>query len=1076
MIRSPNKYVLLLSMIVCLVAGTAWAQRTTGSIGGTVMDESGAVLPGVDITVISEGTGVVRNTLSNEAGVFVVPGLIPGTYTLAIEMPGFRRFEQTTITVESARDIRDNYTMQVGAVSETITVTGGQTLVSTVASEQRSGLTNTQLAELPNANRNISNILSLSPAVTLMRQDPDNRAVSLNGMGGQSTSYTMDGVEASGQADGRQLAQYQGQNKVDLLSTDAIQEVQIIKGVVPAEYANTVSGQVNIITKSGGSEVHGTVFHLYQGAFGNAQNPFLSSKPNIVYNQFGASVGFPIVQDTGGIVDSAFGFFAYEGYEERRNLSRNQDVPTALARSVLRSSPNYDSRELQILDLMLDNTPEPNLPGTIDDDTCSACGGQRGLGGEYRIARLQDSNDDVFLFKNNLNFSDGSAFAFTFSRLSPISTRPGINKIEDRFWEDFNNRYAGTWFKSSGFWTLEGRMGYTWIQQARNENNFDQLFDPTRGTVELGFGDNRIPTISPPQFSTTQGEIRAVWSPTWTADFKVGYIKGNHNLKWGVSYRTRGGSASNTEMPVHSYDSCDPSIAFCGTADATGFENLYANLPPDQARMSYGQPHHDKSVTTYGLFFQDDFKVRPNFTLNLGLRWDAQTAVPIGVSKNSRFPTGSAQSVIYFNLTPPTDWNLFDFGDLLFSGANHRDIVNFGPRLGFNWDTSGEGRTVVRGGFGMLYAPTTSAVHADQAADRFVPRRTNFNAVDGARFGIRMGTLNGDTRAATITLAKEQGDDAIAFALINPFYEMPYTMTWSLGVQREVVQDAVLEIDYVGQRGVKLPMTRAPNEAAYGTGVRPNPTLLSNFYADNSAQAFYNALQVAFNKRFTSNLAYGISYAYSRALAVGGSDIGARFGGDNFECCQEFSRPDLARGRSPSSIEHNFTANGYYSLPSPEGAAGVVLGGWSLSGILRMQTGAPTAVRDRDGSRRRQMADIVVSDHEQARFENTFRDDLQFWNPAAFAQVPFTNNVPIRPGNASRALLSGPGFSTMDLSFGKNFRINEDARLQFRWDLLNAFNHVNYGNPRSRIDRSGFGEIRSANSMRVSQLNLKLFF
>ena len=690
---------------------------------------------------------------------------------------------------------------------------------------------------------------------------------------------------------------------------------------------------------------------------------------------------------------------------------------------------------------------------------------------------MQDSNDDVFLFKSDVNFKDGSAVAFTFSRLSPISTRPGINKIEDRFWEDFNNRYAGTWFKSAGFWTFEGRMGYTWIQQARNENNFDQLFDPTRGTAEDGFGDNRIPSIDPPQFSTTQGEIRAVWSPTWTADFKTGYIQGNHSLKWGVSYRTRGGSASNTEMPVHSYDNCDPSIAICGTSEGTGFENLYANLPPDQARMSYGQPHHDKSITTYGLFFQDDWKVKPNFTLNLGMRWDAQTAVPIGNSKNSRFPTGSSQSVIYFNLAPPTDWNLFDFGDLLYTGANNRDIVNFGPRAGFNWDLSGEGRTVIRGGFGMLHAPVVNAVHHDQATDIFVPRRTNFTSAEGARFGIRMGSLNGDTRVATIALAKEQGFEAIAFAMINPNFEMPCSMTWTLGVQHEILQDAVLELDYVGQRGVKLPLIRAPNEARYGTGVRPNPNLLSNFYADNSGQSVYNALQLGFQRRYTGNLAYGISYAFGRALSIGGATIGARFGGDNFECCQDFSRSGIDRGRSPSSIEHNFTGNWYWTLPSPEGAAGAVLGGWSLSGILRLQTGAPVGAFGSDGARRRQNADILVSDFDSARFEDSFRDTLQFWNPDAFAEVPFTNNVPIRPGNSSRALLSGPGFSTMDLSFGKDFQINEDARVQFRWDLLNAFNHVNYGNPRNRVDRSGFGEIRGISSpMRVSQLNLKVFF
>ena len=1061
MYRSKFGTLASLCLVGFLLMGTGWAQRTTGSIGGTVLDESGAVLPGVDISVTSEGTGVVRNTLSNESGIFAVPGLIPGVYTLSIEMPGFRRFEQTTIQVVSAGDIRDNYTMQVGAVSETITVTGGQTLVSTVASEQRSGLTNTQLIELPNANRNITNLLSLSPAVTLSRGDTTNRAVSLNGMGGQSTSYTMDGVEASGQPDGRQLAQYQGQNKVDLLSTEAIQEVQILKGVVPAEYSSTVSGQVNIITKSGTSEIHGTVFHLYQGAFGNAQDPFLSSKPNVVYNQFGASVGFPIIQDTGGIVDSAFGFFSYEGYEERRNLSRNQDVPTALARSVLRSSPNFDSRELQILDLMLDNTPEPNRPLTIDSDTCAACGGQTGLGGEFRTARLQDANDDVFLIKTDVNFSDSSAFAFTFSRLSPVSVRPGINEIENRFWTDRNNRFAGTWFKSTGFWTFEARLGYTFIEQARNENNFDTLFDPT-DPVEEAFGDKRIPSIDPPQFSTTQGEIRSVWSPTYNGDFKTGVIKGNHALKWGVSYRYRAGSASNTEQPVHSYDS---------------FETLYNNAPPDQARMTYGNPNHDKPLFTYGLFLQDDWKLAPNFTLNVGMRYDYQSAMTIGPSKNSNFPTGREQRLVYFNLLPPTDWNLFNFGDLIRDKPNKRDGINFGPRLGFNWDLSGEGRTVIRGGFGMLHAPITMAHHHDQAVDVFVPFRTNFTSADGERFGIRMGSLNAQTRPATVAIAQEQGLEAVAFSLINPEVEMPYSMTWTLGIQRELVQDTVLEIDYVGQRGVKFPLTRAPNEAAYGTGVRPNPNLLSNFYHDNSAQMFYNALQLGFQKRFSNSLAYGISYAFGRALSVGGSDIGARFGGDNFECCQDFFNPKIDRGRSPSSIEHNFTGNWYWTLPSPEGAAGAVLGGWSLSGILRLQTGQPLGAQAADGARRRQMADIVVSDFEQARFEDSFRDTLQFWNPDAFTEVPFTNGVPIRPGNASRVLLSGPGFSTMDLSFGKDFQINEDARVQFRWDLLNAFNHVNYGNPRNRVDRSGFGEIRGISSpMRVSQLNLKVFF
>ena len=275
MLSSLCKRLLLLAAVFLVISpSTTWAQRTTGTFGGTLEDETGALIPGADVTLTSDSTGFVRRAITTDTGVFIFSSLPPATYKLTIEMPGFRTLEQIGLEVRSADDPRDTFVLQVGEVTETVTVEGSSVMVDTVGSEQRMGLGQQQIDVLPNPNRNITNLLVLNPAVTVVA-GRGNRRTRLNGMGGEASTYTMDGIEASGSTEGNIISQYQGRNNIDVISVEGIVEVQIIKGIVPAEVSNTVSGQVNIITRSGTNEVHGSLFHLYQSHIFNGRNPFM---------------------------------------------------------------------------------------------------------------------------------------------------------------------------------------------------------------------------------------------------------------------------------------------------------------------------------------------------------------------------------------------------------------------------------------------------------------------------------------------------------------------------------------------------------------------------------------------------------------------------------------------------------------------------------------------------------------------------------------------------------------------------------------------------------------------------------
>ena len=346
---------MVLSVLLILAVGNpSLAQRTTATFGGTVEDQSHAVLPGVQINLINEGTSATLEQLSNERGEFFFDFVPVGIYTLKLNMPGFKNLESRGNSLGAAQSVRRTYTMEVGGLTDEVTVTGEAAQVNTVSPEQRLTLDALQVTSLPMINRNVTTIIAAA-GTGLSRNDLTSNTMGgtrykLNGLGGGSMSATVDGGSASGDAGSEMLGMYGNFAKIEVMSAEAIGEVQVVKGVISSEYGG-MGGHVSMVTKSGTNDWHGSLMERYSGSALDARSPFLSRKPNSVGNQFGGSLAGPIKHD------KAFFLFAYEGYRVRATVPVNGAFPTPYFRNLLLQYLPY--RETQV---NLNYMPLPNQP------------------------------------------------------------------------------------------------------------------------------------------------------------------------------------------------------------------------------------------------------------------------------------------------------------------------------------------------------------------------------------------------------------------------------------------------------------------------------------------------------------------------------------------------------------------------------------------------------------------------------------------------------------------------------------------------------------------------------------------
>jgi hypothetical protein len=602
-------------------------------------------------------------------------------------------------------------------------------------------------------------------------------------------------------------------------------------------------------------------------------------------------------------------------------------------------------------------------------------------------------------------------------------------------------------------WTSETRFGYN-MSDAHNVNllfekpvldaahpkeEYTQGRRLGRLTTNLGWG-----TISSNQDLMLEG-------PTWTLGEKFSKHVGKHSLKFGGLFSHHCCQRNNVEAVAWTY---------------AGLADLLANIP-STVNASFGNGEYTAKMWELGFFLQDDWKVRPRLTLNIGLRYDYFAHMVARPDRNSGSylinPNGLLDSNFNIGAIRPED-NPYD-----------SDPINVAPRFGFAWNVDGKSKTVIRGGTGIIFSPQVIGNIWNLVGAPAVPKRILFSRQDAITLGLKYPMYNDDLRKVAEKQAQAEGFTNI-FGLINPTLASPYTHHYTFGLQRELGRNLGLETALVGVRGTKFSMWRPLNEPIRTTGLRPNPKLRATYYLDESATSSYVSWQTSIRKRYSKNVSGSVHYTWGKTLAYNGGDIGTWYQGDNAARVQDFTNIRAEHAPAVGDLKHYLASEWVYDTPSLKGARGVIrhaFGGWQVGGILTIRSGEPLGIT--------QTSSLQVNrpDYIGGKAVNdNFKPSLQYLNRSAFALVPLipASGASARPGNLGWGAIRGPGAWNTDISLGKNFQLQERVKLQIRTDMFNSLNHMNPANIATGLNAGNFGQVRGTTGQRVVQLNARLSF
>ena len=1020
-----NRYSLL-ALYCC--ASPLWAQVTTATFYATVSDSSGAVIPAAKVTLIHDGTGTTNEKIADGQGEAVFSFLRVGTYTIRAEAKGFKRAESGGYELTAGQQIRNSFILEVGAATETVRVEASVPLINTVSSEQLNSFEAVKIRELPLARRNFANLLSLGTGVVSTGD-----SVRMNGVGKNGVAFSVDGTDAGGNPEGRASSGFGRPNLIDIMSIEAIQEVDTVKGVPSAEYGNIVGGQVNLLSRSGTNLWHGSLFENFQAEELNARNQRLASKPGSTFNQFGGSVGGALIKN------KLFVFGVYEGYRDRAFQVVQENVPTPRLRNdMLAGVPSYK--------LLLDFVPLPTEPFSATADV-----------GLYRAPRSSIRDDNHVDMRTDLRVGQTSSFAFSYSRGRPYQLVPRsyINGSNDRDFRVWNERGTVAYTTGGISWTSESRFGYNLADTGRFDRFFFEQKDPINKTEVLPFG-RRVARISTNLgWGSPDHEYYNLEGRTINFDEKIALQRGKHALKFGFSYRSDCCQKTNPEAPLINY---------------TSRADLIANIPTEVAPV-FGNGEFRGVQKSLGFFVQDDWRIRRNLTLNIGLRYDSfGNFVP--KAKETAKDTGLYNPDGLLNPVTFAVGKLRDRNNPVEADR----WVNLGPRIGFSYDPKGDGKMAIRGGFGILFSSqVTGALQAAVQPGPTTPFRIRFSRADSQRLGLKWGSYTDDIAVALEKDSAARGLTNV-FSIYNPQLQNPYSMHFNLGFQRAITNTLALESAFVGTRGVKFLMHRWANQPDRITGVRPNPLLNVNYYVDNTQQSVYTSWQTSLRKRFSHGLTGSLNYTWGKGLSTAGGDIGAYYQGDGDARTQEFQFPRSDRGPNTGDIKSYFNAEWVYEVPElirRGRLAKSFFGGWQISGILQARTGEPVTLSQAGALQ------INRPDYNggQVYFDD-YRKTLQYLNRQAFTLIPLgaVSRAPDRPGNVGNGAIRTPGLINLDFSLGKSFAITETSKIQIRADMFNALNHTNLTGLRTSLNDAFFGQLLNTAGARVIQLNARFSF
>jgi hypothetical protein len=1165
---TPVNFLFFYSVLALMLVSGLKAD-VTGSILGTATDSSSAVLQGVVVVATNLETNLSQATRTDAVGQYRILALPVGKYKVEASLAGFQKFLETGIDLTVNEQHRIDIKMQVGNVTQAVEVNAASVQVESTNSQIGQVVEEKAILALPLNGRSYIDLLGLQPGVApaaagTITNRPVSGAlsagnISVNGQRESANAFLVNGGDVS---EGRNM----GTSIIP--NIDSVAEFRLITNSFDAEYGRFSGAIMNAITKSGTNGFHGTAFEFLRNDKLDSRNFFDPARGAFKRNQFGYAVGGPAIKN------KVFWFTDYQGTREVRGLSSGLvQVPTVAMRSGVFSASSF-----------LDNSGKPaTVNGPYWAQVLSSRLGYGVANGEpYSFSGCNDPAACVFPG----GVIPARAFATTTNPLlqyfplpntgSNILTSAGLNRTlgDDKAGQrvDVLNKKTGNWFiyyvfddstVTTPFAFGNGIPGFpavtpTRAQQAVLSNtkvfgptavnearlSFTRVATTTNGAVggfgvklsDLGFVENRglgiipypefeaVPQLSFNNFSVGPGGVQSEPNNTWHAAENFSKIYGKHTLKFGgdfrylqINDRNRGGNVNG-------------SYTFDGSETGSDFADFLLGAPSRYVQSSI---QFLDSRTRYGaVYAQDSFRVRPNLTLNYGLRWEAsmpwydtqdkiETLIP-GV-QSTQFPTAPKGWLVPGDPTSPNGT-----GKLTRTLAP-TDFKEFGPRIGLAYspDVSegflgkllgGPGKTSIRAAYGIYYTATEDLTLFDIVADApygqfwVAPQPPLMEEPFRTRSD---GSSQGTHFPFVFPIPGSPANKTLDYSLFlpiggspGPWYlnRQPYAEHYNLIVQRSLTSNTVMSLGYVATQGhrllaqvesnpgdpnlclslrgsgVKAGTAQCGPNGENGTYTRPDGSLVvgtrgpfgndftSNSYQMNISNSTYNSFQASLERRAT-DFTFLASYTYSKALTnSSGYNQGLNY--TNYALSKSLAQFDMA---------HNFVISYAYELPFARLHSALpkrLIQGWSLNGITRFTTGFPVAISQ---SGDRSLVGIPRGSIDQPNFIGPLQtQDPRLPGPKGsneyFSSSGFTSEPLGGFGNANRAFFHGPGLNNWDFALHKNTAIREGMALQFRAEFFNIFNHAQFNNPNGNFASSQFGYVTSARDPRIGQMSLKFLW
>jgi hypothetical protein len=1022
------------SIFVFVIAASVWAQ-SAARLRGTVVDSQGSVIPGVMVKLVNSQTGLETTSQTDDSGIFEYPVLPPGNYEVEISHAGFQKLVVEGLLMEVGSTVSRRFELMLGEVSQTVSVTTEAPTIETASVSVGQVINEKTVQEIPLNGRHFVDLGLLIPGTVTPPQNgfltapirgQGSFAFNTAGNREDTTNFMVNGINLNDMTNNQITFQP---------SINTVSEFKVDNSTFRAEYGRNSGSIVNIATRSGNNQFHGEVFEYFRNNVLDARNLFnfvttstgaFNPQDQFRRNNFGASAGGPIVKN------HTFFFLSYEGLRHRQGININTGVlsdaerATALATAnptVLKLLPLIPSANATIggLATFLGSAAAPvNLDqGTAD--ISSTLGAHDLVHGYYAIQ--QDLRGEPTLQAAG----QGN---------NPI---PGFGDTRQSRRQIFT---LGEMHTFSSSVVNEARIGF---------NRIHILFTPNAQVNPADFGINDgitsaigLPVIvitslnlsmgGPQGFPQGRGDTTGVFSDT------LSWLHGRHSFKFGGEYRR----FYNNVIALDTGALRFADVAHFITGNANRFQ------------ITQGNASDKIAVGALGVFVQDSFQWKPGFTWELGFRYDWNMT-----------PTEANNRVSVYL---PASNSLVQVGTNGVNSMYHNNNKNFEPRVGFAWDPFGSGKTSVRAAYAIL---------ADQ------PTAGLASVLTGNPPFATPVLANSATNAITFANAAASSAGSIAPVTVNPDFRNPYVQDWNFNIQRELPGAFGLMVGYFGSKGTHLRIARNINQPvspssgattskvnnalALTSPIDPGVLLTTITQTDSSGNSSYNALWVTANKRLATGLQLNASYTYSHSLDYNSLS-------NNTIVVQDNTNVQNSRGSSDFDARHRFVINWLYELPFHGNR---IKDGWQLAAITQWQSGNPV--------------NIVTSDNIFTGVSSTVRPDLtgpisysrttsQWFDPSPFA-FPGAGTTVTHFGNLGRNVVDGPTFSNSDFTVQKTTAITESARLQFRADMFDIFNHPNLGQPGRTLGSSTFGKITNtrfaggdSGSSRQVQFSLKLLF